>query len=175
LRYELEVQCLWNWGCRRRSLVYLKENDIDYTKRKVRITTTKTGQPYWVGVDTETINLLKRYLKVRPKSRDHWVFTNDNGERLNEQSVSKEIQHAREMLKEKGFDVKSTPHSFRRSSVLGMVQQNLQPTAIMRLHGMRSVKMIDVYAKDLDIDDIIEVQRDRENWYKKIEAKKNEK
>lgn len=112
LKWQLITHLLLVTGCRRGEIMGLKWEKVDFENNRVKIdralivspskgvyeSTTKTSDVRYLTLPAETMSLLRQYkreqLRLQLANGDRWistgyVFTQDNGDRMNPDSVTK--------------------------------------------------------------------------------------
>lgn len=139
------IDLLFNTGVRISELINLNIDDID--GNVITIRDSKGHKTREIVVEDEDIKILKKYLKVRPKTSSNALFLIDYNVaepyRITYGSVRRIIDKYAKMLKIK----KLTPHMFRHTFGTSKKEAGVSLDTLADLMGHESIKTTMIYAK----------------------------
>lgn len=166
LKWQLITQMLMVTGARRGEIVGLRWSKIDFTKKRILIDTsllyscekgvyedtTKTDNSRYIPIPDETLSLLRRYRAEQSELRLAWgerwvdsgfVFTQENGERMNPDSVTGWLSDF-----SKRHDLPHiNPHAFRHSAASALISQGTDIVTVSKMLGHAKVSTTtDIYS-----------------------------
>ena len=139
------IMVFLNSGVRISELVNLNLNSLD--GKILTVYKSKGGKSRQIAVSQETVDAVKRYLKVRPKIKDNTLFVLDyfNGEpyRITKTSVENMIEKYRIMCKIKHL----TPHTLRHTFATMKREAGVSLDTLKDLLGHESIRTVLIYAQ----------------------------
>lgn len=153
-RRDLCLLCfLYDSACRVQELIDLRVRDVILRPKGIAILSGKGGKIRRVPLERGTTNLLEAYLREQrltgPDKMDWPVFTGSRGNKLTREGVtyiiSKYVAPARE--KAPSIPEKVTPHMFRHSRAMTLLQSGVNLIYIRDFLGHTDVKTTEIYAK----------------------------
>ncbi|MFD3157566.1 tyrosine-type recombinase/integrase [Haloimpatiens sp. FM7330] len=134
-------------GCRARTLVNIKIEDIDFAGQVIHYRHTKNKKPHTVPMPLPLCNVLKQYLKVRTQGEDSTdelhLICNVYGDPITPSSLYKYVQLYN---RERGVQ-RCGLHAFRRFYVKSLVVQGVPMPKIMHLVQHSTTNMVAHYSK----------------------------
>ncbi len=139
------IDLLFNTGIRISELINLDLNDID--ENIVTIRDSKGHKTREIVIEDEDVHIIKRYLKVRPKTSSNALFLIDYNvvepHRITYGAVRRIIDKYAKQLKIK----KLTPHMFRHTFGTSKKEAGVSLDTLADLMGHESLKTTMIYAK----------------------------
>ena len=153
-RRDLCLLCvLYDSGCRVQELIDLRVRDVILRPKGIAILKGKGGKIRRVPLESGTVNLLEAYLceqHLTGAEKTDWpIFTGNRGNKLTREGVTyiinKYVPFARE--KAPSMPEKITPHMFRHSRAMTLLQAGVNLIYIRDFLGHTDVKTTEIYAK----------------------------
>lgn len=149
-RDQALLHMLYNTGARVQELVDLNVRDLRMEKPFQVLLTGKGRKQRITPLFPETIDAIHHYLKLRDQSRteNKALFVNSRGQRITRFGirylVNKYATRAAETLP--SLNAKNvTPHTFRHTCALHMIQSGIDITAVCEWHGHADIKTTNGY------------------------------
>ncbi|OPX43539.1 tyrosine recombinase XerD [Ruminiclostridium hungatei] len=130
-------------GCRARSLVNVKIQDIDFENRLITLTTTKNRKAQVLPMGDSLSQVIKAYLKVRQGTPQDYLFPSETNSRLLETSLYHNIE---EYNLSRGINKKGV-HLFRFTFAKHFIMQGGDILRLQRILGHQSIAMSQHYAQ----------------------------
>ena len=153
-RRDLCLLCvLYDSGCRVQELIDLRVRDVILRPKGIAILKGKGGKIRRVPLENGTVNLLEAYFREQrltgAEKMDWPIFTGSRGNQLTREGVTyiinKYVPFARE--KAPSMPEKITPHMFRHSRAMTLLQAGVNLIYIRDFLGHTDVKTTEIYAK----------------------------
>lgn len=156
LRNRVALQLMYRCGLRISEVCNLTLEDVDFAQRMVFVqrgkdTTGKGGKDRWVPADPETLELIKRWLAIRPKS-DYLlcgVSKGVEGCRLSERQLR---QYLASLSKKAGVFIRDGrrlkpvhPHVLRHTYATELLNEGFNLREVQELLGHNSVATTQIY------------------------------
>lgn len=153
IRDKAIITLLAKTGIRRRELITLDVDDIDWVEQSIRLKPTPKRTNRIVFFDDETAFILKRWLRARASRNggdSKALFTNTNGARLNRNGVYTAITKAAERVgihkPDSGrMEDHFSPHCCRHWFTTHMRRSGMPREFIQELRGDVRKEAIDIY------------------------------
>lgn len=146
LRDRLIIELLYSSGIRASELLAISENLFDLERRQLKVSTGK--QPRMVFYSERTREYYLRYIeakkeKYKEKYTSDILFVNGSGTRLSDRSLRRIID--RYVKKAKITDKEVSPHTFRHTFGVYMVQHEMDILYLQELMGHVSIESTRIY------------------------------
>ena len=154
IRDRAIIELLYSTGIRRKEMVNLNIDDIDFRNREIFVRKGKFDKERIVPVGDEALISVEEYLDARYRLLIHVrereaLFLSSRGYRMNGQSVYERIK----IWKEKaGVTSKGSSHAFRHSMASHMLGKGAPITAIQRILGHEHISTTQRYTHILKDD-----------------------
>lgn len=130
----------------------LNVSDVDFDRRAITVLRGKGGKRRTVGVDPETLLLIKAWLQVRP-DKSAILFCTHKGTRLDDSYVRKMVKR---VAKRAGIQQRVHVHGFRHTGACRLADQKVDMRVIQKQLGHSSLAVTDRYLDHLGANDVIE-------------------
>jgi len=143
-------EVLYSTGIRRRELLGIRTDEVDLSRKVIRIRQAKNGVERVVPLGACAYEALERYIYLRAKKRiihdREWLWVNYRGWRLNEHNMGSLFRRycPRGTI---------TPHGLRHACAVGMLKNGAGIMNIKELLGHKRLTSTQLYTK-LTIDDM---------------------
>jgi len=143
LRDKLIVEMFYSTGMRRIELVYLREKDIDFYNKTVKVL-GKRNKERIVPLLPSVIKTLKEYLPVRKEyaKKTDALFITEKGNKIYENLVYRVIKLYFSSVSSK---VKKSPHILRHSFATHLLNEGASLNSVKELLGHSSLASTQVY------------------------------
>jgi len=142
LKHKCILTTIYSSGLRRSELINLKVEDIDSTRRLIRITGAKGKKDRHTLLSEKLILLLREYYKAyRPKV---WLFEGQKGGKYSTTSVAKIVRSA---VIKAGIQKHVTPHCLRHSFATHLLEQGTNLRYIQEILGHEDPKTTQIYTR----------------------------
>lgn len=128
------IQLLLKTGLRRAEIVGLNIEDIDLSKRTIRVT-RKGNHQVQINIHQQLITDIESYLKTIKRARKEPFFISKRGSRLSASSIWHLVKT---YSRKAGLNEKVTVHSLRHTFATTLLAQGLQLPYIQELMGHKS-------------------------------------
>ncbi|QIP58252.1 tyrosine-type DNA invertase [Hafnia alvei] len=140
IRDKTMLQMAYIHGLRVSELIDLKTTDIDLSEKVVFIKRLKNGFSTAHPIQSETFNLLKKWLKIRDKyikgDNVEYLFLTTQGGKISRQWIYKLcIKYG----KRAGLNIKVHPHMLRHACGFALANQGLDTRLIQDYLGHRNI------------------------------------
>lgn len=136
-------------GVRRRNVVDLKIENLDFQNRMIKLEETKSGSGYMIPMSNELSKILREYLSYRDGTPTDYVFCNRSGAHLPSNSLTMFI---RRYNLDRGVQ-KTSVHQFRHTFAKMSIEQGVDPIRLQRMLGHATLEMtqryVQMYGTDL--------------------------
>jgi integrase/recombinase XerD len=138
------LEILFATGVRVSELCNLKQHDIDFNNKKIRIMGKGSRERIIHITNTEVIAAIHDYITVFNEKADinEHLFINKRGNRLSEQSVRFMLRAFEERL---NIPLHITPHMFRHSFATYLLEEEVDIRYIQQLLGHSSITTTQIY------------------------------
>ena len=142
---------LYDSGARVQELVNIKIKDIDFNKKTVYLF-GKGRKARIVPLISQTIKILEKYIKIYniPINSDNLLFYNSQKEALTRMGITYIIKKYVSIAKNKNpleFQINVTPHTFRHSKAMHLLESGVNLIYIRDFLGHESVTTTEIYAR----------------------------
>lgn len=135
-------------GCRVRTLVNIKNEDVDFTNGLVKLTTTKNRKPQLLPLPQSMLAILTEYMKYRQGKPEDYLFCNDIGTQILTTSLAQGIAAYN---RARGIS-KTSVHLFRHCFAKNFVLQGGDIIRLQKWLGHSSLEMSRRYCNLYDTD-----------------------
>ena len=142
---------LYDSGARVQELVNIKIKDIDFNKKTVYLF-GKGRKARIVPLISQTIKILEKYIKIYniPINSDNLLFYNSKKEALTRMGITYIIKKYVSIARNKNpleFQINVTPHTFRHSKAMHLLESGVNLIYIRDFLGHESVTTTEIYAR----------------------------
>ena len=142
---------LYDSGARVQELVNIKIKDIDFNKKTVYLF-GKGRKARIVPLISQTIKILEKYIKIYniPINSDNLLFYNSKKEALTRMGITYIIKKYVSIARNKNpleFQINVTPHTFRHSKAMHLLESGVNLIYIRDFLGHESVITTEIYAR----------------------------
>lgn len=142
---------LYDSGARIQELVNIKTKDIDFNKKTVYLF-GKGRKARIVPLISHTIKILEKYIKIYdiPVNSDNLLFYNSKKEALTRMGVTYIIKKYVSIARKSNpleFQINVTPHTFRHSKAMHLLESGVNLIYIRDFLGHESVVTTEIYAR----------------------------
>lgn len=142
---------LYDSGARVQELVNIKTKDIDFNKKTVYLF-GKGRKARIVPLISQTIKILEKYIKIYniPINSDNLLFYNSQKEALTRMGITYIIKKYVSIARNKNpleFQINVTPHTFRHSKAMHLLESGVNLIYIRDFLGHESVTTTEIYAR----------------------------
>ena len=144
VRNTFIIYFLYVTGMRRAELIHLKDSDIDFYSKNIRVLGKRNKERIIPLADT-TIDKLKEYIDIRNReveNKSPFLFVKNNGDPLYPKMVYNIV---REQLDEIPTLSKKSPHVLRHSFATEMLNNGAEINAVKELLGHSSLASTEIY------------------------------
>ncbi|KLU67546.1 tyrosine recombinase XerD [Desulfosporosinus acididurans] len=128
-------------GCRVRTLVNIKIQDIDLDNAVIKYSVTKNRKHQIVPISKTLIKILDEYLKYRKGTQEDYAFCSETGTKLLETSVS----HSVAKYNRKRGVSKTSVHLFRHTFAKGWILAGGDIFRLQKILGHSSIEIVKEY------------------------------
>ena len=141
LRSVLMIELLYSCALRVSELVGINLEDIDMDEGFVKVIGNGSKSRF-SPVGQTTIDVLKRYIKLRPKCDSNALFVNKKNTRISSRTVQNIVK--RRAL-EVGVSINVHPHMLRHAAATHFLQSSHDLRTVQEYLGHKSIKSTQVY------------------------------
>jgi len=148
------LTCLYDTGARVQELINLKAEDVRFDSPAIIRLTGKGNKTRIVPIMGNTKDLLKGYfernnLQQRKHSDHHYLFQNSQNKQLTRAGINYIIEKYVAKVSESGqnISIKVSPHTFRHSKSVHLLESGVELIQIRDFLGHSSVQTTEIYAK----------------------------
>jgi integrase/recombinase XerD len=151
-RDQALLHLLYNTGARVQELVDLDASDLRMEKPFQVLLTGKGRKQRVTPLFPETIEAIHHYLKLRDQSRieNMPLFVNSRGQRITRFGIRYIVNKyaTRSAATRSSLNAKNvTPHTFRHTTALHMIQSGIEITAVSQWLGHADIKTTTIYVE----------------------------
>ena len=141
LRSVLMIELLYSCALRVSELVGINLEDIDMEEGFVKVI-GKGSKSRFSPVGQKTIDVLKRYIKLRPKCDSNALFVNKKNTRISSRTVQNIVK---KRALEVGVSINVHPHMLRHAAATHFLQSSHDLRTVQEYLGHKSIKSTQVY------------------------------
>ena len=141
LRSVLMIELLYSCALRVSELVGINLEDIDMEEGFVKVI-GKGSKSRFSPVGQTTIDVLKRYIKLRPKCDSNALFVNKKNTRISSRTVQNIVKR---IALEVGDSINVHPHIRRHATATHFLQSSHDLRTVQEYLGHKSIKSTQVY------------------------------
>ena len=144
------ILLLYESGARVSELINIKLSDIQLSKPSTITLYGKGKKIRIVPLDPTVVNLIKKYVQIYGVKNDGYLFFNSKKEKLTREGINYIIQkHFIKVKKENKtmFPSSISPHSFRHSKAMHLLENGVNLIYIRDILGHSSVTTTEIYSK----------------------------
>ncbi len=138
---KIVMQLLYNTGMRLSELINLKESQIDYSYKQIKVL-GKGNKERIIPVNAELLNSLKQYANSKPEGSVENFFVSKKGKQLQPRYV---YGFVRENLGLVTTVKKKSPHVLRHSFATHLMNNGAELNAVKELLGHSSLAATQIY------------------------------
>lgn len=139
-------------GCRTRSLINIKINDLDFDNNVVYLNTTKNRRPLIIPLSNTIRQILRQYLKIRKGSKDDYLFCSVYGEQVTRTRLFNSMQ---DYNRKRGVE-KSGLHRYRHTFAKKWILNGGNTLKLKEILGHSNLEMVtnyvNIFTEDLKED-----------------------
>ena len=143
-RDRLLLEIFYVTGIRRAELLGLKDHDVDFNNKSIRIT-GKGNKQRIIPLSDKTLNKISNYITIRDQEIENKavsLFVKNNGDPLTQNIVYKVIH---EHLSSISTLSKKSPHVLRHSFATEMLNNGAEINAVKEILGHESLASTEIY------------------------------
>ena len=143
IRDKLIVELLYTTGIRRAELIGLKQKDVDFSLKQIKVLGKRQKERIIPLLDN-TIHLIRKYISVKNKistSSDSLII-NEKGNSLSDSTVYKIVKQNITLVSTKD---KRSPHVLRHAFATHLLDEGLDLNTVKELLGHASLASTQVY------------------------------
>ena len=141
LRSVLMIELLYSCALRVSELVGINLEDIDMDEGFVKVI-GKGSKSRFSPVGQTTIDVLKRYINLRPKCDSNALFVNKKNTRISSRTVQNIVK---KRALEVGVSINVHPHMLRHAAATHFLQSSHDLRTVQEYLGHKSIKSTQVY------------------------------
>ncbi len=138
---KIVMRLLYNTGMRLSELISLKESQIDYSYKQIKVL-GKGNKERIIPVNAELLNSLKQYADSKPEGSVENIFVSKKGKQLQPRYV---YGFVRENLALVTTVKKKSPHVLRHSFATHLMNNGAELNAVKELLGHSSLAATQIY------------------------------
>jgi len=147
------LQMGFHTGMRNRELCHLLLEEVDLEHDVIHIFKSKADKSRKVGIKPELKEVLRHYLKKRPKKVSPYFFIQQDGKPMNRRTVWKRIKNLGERA---GVPIK--PHGLRTSFITHLLMSGVPSVLVQKIAGHDELMTTELYNMTTD-EDALDVLR----------------
>ena len=140
IRDRVILELFYSTGIRRKELVNLKVDDIDFSKQIIRINQGKNRKDRLLPISRLCLSWLRKYLeKVRPclNPKSSWILLSRDGLQMSSSTPYKILKHY----------ATYSCHKYRHAFATHLLQNGMKETSLQRLLGHSMICTTQVYTR----------------------------
>ena len=166
------VNYLLGTGQRRNTVTNIKIKDLDLENALVRLNVTKNKKATILPITKSLVDILEEYLDFRGGSPDDYLFCNESGKKLSNESCTNSI---RKYNLRRGVE-KTSIHVFRHTFAYMSIKNNIDIVRLQQLLCHSNIKTTQGYLRSFGFEDLrenYEMFNPLENFMNKNPVAKN--
>ena len=141
LRSVLVIELLYSCGLRVSELVGINLADFDLSEGFVKVM-GKGGKARFSPIGEATIDVLKRYLEMRPNCSSDALFINQKNIRISTRTVQNVVKNRALQM---GVSINVHPHMLRHAAATHFLQSSHDLRTVQEFLGHKSIKSTQIY------------------------------
>ncbi len=141
LRSVLMIELLYSCGLRVSELVGISLADFDLSEGFVKVM-GKGGKARFSPIGEATIDVLKRYLEMRPNCSSDALFINQKNIRISTRTVQNVVKNRALQV---GVSINVHPHMLRHAAATHFLQSSHDLRTVQEFLGHKSIKSTQIY------------------------------
>ncbi|MBT3456750.1 MAG: tyrosine recombinase XerC [Thiotrichales bacterium] len=141
LRSVLMIELLYSCGLRVSELVGINLADFDLSEGFVKVM-GKGGKARFSPIGEATIDVLKRYLEMRPNCSSDALFINQKNIRISTRTVQNVVKNRALQV---GVSINVHPHMLRHAAATHFLQSSHDLRTVQEFLGHKSIKSTQIY------------------------------
>tara|TARA_Y100000385_G_C12997767_1_gene595723 strand:+ start:52 stop:966 length:915 start_codon:yes stop_codon:yes gene_type:complete len=141
LRSVLMIELLYSCGLRVSELVGVNLADFDLSEGFVKVM-GKGGKARFSPIGEATIDVLKRYLEMRPNCSSDALFINQKNIRISTRTVQNVVKNRALQV---GVSINVHPHMLRHAAATHFLQSSHDLRTVQEFLGHKSIKSTQIY------------------------------
>ena len=141
LRSVLVIELLYSCGLRVSELVGINLADFDLSEGFVKVM-GKGGKARFSPIGEATIDVLKRYLEMRPNCSSDALFINQKNIRISTRTVQNVVKNRALQV---GVSINVHPHMLRHAAATHFLQSSHDLRTVQEFLGHKSIKSTQIY------------------------------
>ncbi|MBC47467.1 MAG: tyrosine recombinase [Thiotrichales bacterium] len=141
LRSVLMIELLYSCGLRVSELVGINLADFDLSEGFVKVM-GKGGKARFSPIGEATIDVLKRYLEMRPHCSSDALFINQKNIRISTRTVQNVVKNRALQV---GVSINVHPHMLRHAAATHFLQSSHDLRTVQEFLGHKSIKSTQIY------------------------------
>ena len=141
LRSVLMIELLYSCGLRVSELVGINLADFDLSEGFVKVM-GKGGKARFSPIGEATIDVLKRYLEMRPNCSSDALFINQKNIRISTRTVQNVVKNRALQM---GVSINVHPHMLRHAAATHFLQSSHDLRTVQEFLGHKSIKSTQIY------------------------------
>jgi len=149
LRNKAMITLMLNTGLRVSEVTDLRTNNIDLSKRALKVVNGKGGKDRNLIIPDKTAELLKQWTKKRTEGTGHYLFNTQKGGQLSREYIFMMIKR---YTTRAGIDKNIYPHTLRHTFATSFYKQTKDIETLRKLLGHSDISTTQIYVTLANID-----------------------